>query len=102
MFANVPSVNSLHSIYCMLERPVVQAELNRLQQELGREQFRLVEQQYFASHREMMCSTPFPVVVKVGHAHAGYGKMRVPDHHEFEDFRSVMAMTDGKYCTGGK
>jgi len=25
--------------------------------------------------------------------------MRLADHHEFEDFRSVMAMTDGKYCT---
>lgn len=99
MYANIPSVNSLHSIYCHLERPVVQAELNKIQRTLGSDRFPLIRQQYFASHREMMYSQPFPAVVKVGHAHGGVGKMRLADHHEFEDFRSVMAMTDGKYCT---
>lgn len=38
-------------------------------------------------------------VLKVGHAHAGAGKMRVNDHHDWEDVRSVVVMTDGKYCT---
>ena len=31
MFAGVPSVNSLESIYSFLERPIVQAELNKIQ-----------------------------------------------------------------------
>jgi hypothetical protein len=28
----------------------------------------------------------FPAVVKVGHAHAGFGKMKIRDHHDFADF----------------
>jgi hypothetical protein len=31
----------------------------------------------------------FPAVVKVGHAHAGYGKMKIYDHHDFADFASM-------------
>jgi hypothetical protein len=94
MYSNVPSVNSLHSIYCFLERPVVQAELNRLASTLGPEVFPVVRQSFFASHREMMYGDTFPAVVKVGHAHAGYGKMKLPDHHMMEDFRTVLALGD--------
>lgn len=43
-------------------------------------------------------SPNFPAVVKVGHGQAGFGKMIIQDHHQFEDFKSVMAMSD-KYCT---
>jgi synapsin len=93
MYANIPSVNSLHSVYCFLERPVVQAELNRLQSQLGSEVFPVVEQSYFASHREMFYGSKFPAVAKMGHAHAGYGKMKVADHHAMDDFRSVLALT---------
>lgn len=34
----------------------------------------------------------------MGHGQAGYGKMKLNDHHQFEDFKSVMAMTEN-YCT---
>ena len=47
----------------------------------------------------MMYGGAFPAVLKVGHAHAGQGKMRVPNHKDWEDARSVVAMTDGKHCT---
>jgi glutathione synthase/RimK-type ligase-like ATP-grasp enzyme len=99
MFANVPSVNSLSSVYSFLERPVVQGELNRLQAELGPANFPVIQQQYFAGFQDMMYTNAFPCVVKLGHAHAGMGKMRVQDHHDFEDFRSIVVMSDGKYCT---
>ncbi len=49
--------------------------------------------------REMLIGPQFPAVVKVGHAHAGYGKMVIHDHHQFSDFASVMAVTNGIYCT---
>jgi synapsin len=94
MFANVPSVNSLHSIYCFLERPVVQAELNRLNRTLGDEIFPVVDQSYFSSYRGMMYGNSFPAVVKVGHAHAGYGKMKINHHHDMDDFKTVLALSN--------
>lgn len=99
MFAGVPAVNSLESIYSFCERPIVQGELHKIQRRLGVDQFPVIAQSYFDSHRAMMYGGAFPAVVKVGHAHAGMGKMRVADHHHWEDVRSVVAMTDGKYCT---
>lgn len=99
MFAGLPAVNTLSSIYQFLERPIVQAELNKIQRQIGAEEFPVIPQSYFASHRAMMYGGEFPAVLKVGHAHAGMGKMRVPNHHEWDDVRSVVAMTDGKYCT---
>jgi synapsin len=94
MYGNVPSVNSLHSIYCFLERPVVQAELNRLQNTLGRDIFPVVEQSFFSSYRSMMYGNSFPAVVKVGHAHAGYGKMKINHHHDMDDFKTVLALSN--------
>ena len=54
---------------------------------------------YFSSYKNMMYGGTFPCVVKIGSAHAGMGKMIIEDHHKMEDFRSVLAMTEGKYCT---
>jgi hypothetical protein len=99
MFAGVPAVNSLSSIYNFLERPLIQAELNKLQRHHGTEAFPVVEQSFFDGHNTMMYGGSFPAVLKVGHAHAGFGKMVVPNHRDWEDVRSVVAMTDGKYCT---
>ena len=98
---NERSVNSLSSIYNFCERPIVHAELIRIQHELGPDTFPVVQQSYFSSHRCMMYGNSFPAVAKVGHAHAGMGKMLVADHHVMEDFRSVLAMTGnpGAYCT---
>eukprot|EP00455_Lapot_gusevi_P009364 TRINITY_DN14189_c0_g1_i3.p1 TRINITY_DN14189_c0_g1~~TRINITY_DN14189_c0_g1_i3.p1 ORF type:complete len:237 (-),score=49.84 TRINITY_DN14189_c0_g1_i3:37-747(-) len=98
MYADIPSVNSLSSIYNFLERPLVHAELLKINRRLGDDVFPLVPQNYFASHREMFYGLPFPAVVKVGHAHAGFGKMKIANHHDFDDFRGVMALTS-HYCT---
>eukprot|EP01012_Entosiphon_sulcatum_P024720 TRINITY_DN2994_c0_g1_i1.p1 TRINITY_DN2994_c0_g1~~TRINITY_DN2994_c0_g1_i1.p1 ORF type:complete len:356 (-),score=75.16 TRINITY_DN2994_c0_g1_i1:12-1079(-) len=99
MYANIPSVNTLSSIYMFCERPIIQAELNRLNRELGNEVFPIMQQNFFAGHEELFYGLSFPAVVKVGHAHAGYGKMKINHHHDMEDFRTVLAMTEGKYCT---
>jgi len=83
----------LKSIFMFCDRPIIMSELNRLNKEHG-DDFPIIQQEYFASHEGMMYSNQFPCVVKVGFAHAGMGKMRVKDHHDFEDFRSVMACID--------
>jgi len=100
MYANVPSVNSLKSIYMCCERPIVQAELNRLMTIHGREKFPIVSQGYFSNHSALMYGQSFPAVVKIGFAHAGFGKMKIAHHHDMDDFKSVLAMTNGSYCTG--
>jgi len=100
MYSNIPSVNSLESIYMCCERPIVQAELNRLMSIHGRDKFPVVSQGYFSNFRALMYGQQFPAVVKIGYAHAGFGKMKIGDHHDMEDFRSVLAMTHGSYCTG--
>jgi hypothetical protein len=43
---------------------------------------------------QLIGPSKFPGVVKVGHAHAGMGKMKIHDHHDFEDFSSVMALSN--------
>jgi len=100
MYANIPSVNSLKSIYMCCERPIVQAELNKLMRIHGREKFPVVSQGYFSNHNALMYGQSFPAVVKIGFAHAGMGKMKIGHHHDMDDFRTVLAMTDGCYCTG--
>lgn len=92
MYGNIPAVNSLHSTYCFLERPVVMAELNKLQSIHGPSLFPVVQQSFFSDHKRMIYGDRFPAVVKVGHAHAGYGKMKVEDHHVMEDVRSLLSL----------
>ena len=98
MHGGVPSINSLASIMAFCERPVVHAELKAIQRRVGKSVFPVISQTYYAGHRSMLFGPGFPAVIKVGHAHAGYGKMRVHHHHDFGDFASVMAVA-GSYCT---
>uniref|UniRef100_A0A7S3YS46 ATP-grasp domain-containing protein n=1 Tax=Lotharella globosa TaxID=91324 RepID=A0A7S3YS46_9EUKA len=97
MYGNIPSVNTLKSIYMFCERPIVQAELNRISRCHG-DKFLLVPQSYFASYQEFFYGNTFPAVIKVGSAHAGFGKMKIANHKDMEDFKSVLAVAD-KYCT---
>ncbi|KAL6070871.1 Type 1 glutamine amidotransferase domain-containing protein [Balamuthia mandrillaris] len=92
MHGNVPSVNSLESAYFCLERPLVFGQLKAIQKKLGKEEFPLIPQTLYSSHRDMIIAPDCPLVGKVGHAHAGYGKMRVKDMGEFQDFRSLCAL----------
>ena len=61
----IESLNSIHSILLMSERPIVHAELLRIQRRLGRDVFPVVDQTYYPDHREMVISPDFPAVVKV-------------------------------------
>jgi len=94
MHANVLSMNSLESAYMCLERPIVFGALKRIQANLKKEgiDFPLIGQNLYPSFRELVIAPDFPIAGKIGHAHAGYGKMKIKSNEELQDFKSILAL----------
>lgn len=94
----VPSINSLHSLYNFQDKPWVYGQLVQLQKKLGKENFPLIEQTFYPSSGEMSVATQLPVVLKVGHAHGGVGKIKVENNSDFQDMTSIVSVAS-TYCT---
>jgi len=97
MFADLPAVNTLESIFLFTDRAAIMGKLHSLHRRMG-DAFPVVPQHFASSHRSLMYGYTFPAVVKVGSAHAGAGKMQIQDHHQMSDFRSVLAMMPNEHC----
>jgi len=100
MYAGVPSLNSLVSIYMCIERPCMMAAVNAARDRHGRDVFPVIEQSFFPSEKGFFYGNTFPAVIKFGSAHAGMGKMRVRDHKDMEDVRSIVPLTKDGYAFG--
>jgi len=93
LFAGIPAINSIESVWQCLERPVVNAALNKLWA-IHKHKFPFIDQNYYshATPQAMLFTPSLPVVVKVGYAEAGYGKMRFENSTDFNDFKGVLAL----------
>jgi len=97
-YAGIPTLNSIESIIWNLERPLSYAGLLTIHNRLGKDKFPLIPQTYYPRYTEMNFTPEYPIVVKVGHIHAGFGKMMLQKHDDFNDLASILALHED-YCT---
>ncbi|KAL0479259.1 hypothetical protein AKO1_008087 [Acrasis kona] len=106
MFCNLPSVNSLSSIFFCSEKPIVYGALKGIQDRLGADQFPLVPQMFYPNIQscedfdevdDETIPGVYPTVVKIGTVHAGFGKMKLNNRSDFDDFRTCASLHNEYY-----
>ena len=96
--ANIPMINELSAIMAEIEKPLMYGRLRKIRDIYGEKTFPLIQQYYYPNFSEICITPKAPYVLKVSYPHAGYGKIRVKDHHEIDDLRSILALHKD-YCS---
>ena len=95
--ANVPMINELSAIIAEIQKPIMYGRLRKIRDIYGEKNFPLILQYYYPNYSEICITPSTPYVLKVSYPHAGYGKIRVKDHHDLDDLRSILALHKD-YC----
>jgi len=94
--SRIGSVNSLESILRSMDRPIVHAELLKVRDEYGFDKFPVIDVIYHTNGmngtKERMIKLDFPVVMKIGSVHAGFGKFLIKDENTYNDIEAILAM----------
>eukprot|EP01102_Stenamoeba_stenopodia_P010308 TRINITY_DN3093_c0_g2_i1.p2 TRINITY_DN3093_c0_g2~~TRINITY_DN3093_c0_g2_i1.p2 ORF type:complete len:132 (-),score=20.92 TRINITY_DN3093_c0_g2_i1:71-415(-) len=77
MYAEVPAINTLESLYQCQEKPIIYGKLNQIRKRVGHDKFPLIPQTFYSGWRTMTFHTDLPLVMKVSTCHAGFGKMKI-------------------------
>ena len=102
MVAQTPAINSLHSIFCLNERALMNAEMIRLNRKYGQDKFPIITQYFYPTPEQMVITPdPYPIVLKIGTFDAGYNKIKIESHEQFLSMKSIVAM-QGRYVTAEK
>ena len=103
MFANIPSINSLNSIFMTMQRCLVYAALNKFNN------LPLIPMKYdpnFTARHDSLIKDKdngdndnggFPKVVKVGNCHSGYGKSKIMNYSSMDDLKSILILNRDYY-----
>lgn len=124
MAANIPAVNSLHSLFMCMHRPLIYGELLKVSKEIQAGEYsekakaiQVVPLRYNSNttdvslqssklskpkEDEKVHSGAYPCVVKVSNTHAGYGKMFLSNEGDYSDLKSILAIRDDYYTTEPK
>jgi hypothetical protein len=92
--SNTPLINGLNALIAELEKPIMYGRLRYIRDKVGEKEFPLIKQYYYPEYCQMAITPSAPFVLKVGFPHAGYGKIRVFDYHQFEDLASIVAVNN--------
>ena len=95
--ANIPMINELSAIIAEIQKPIMYGRLRKIRDIYGEKNFPLILQYYYPNYSEICITPSTPYVLKVSYPHAGYGKIRVKDHHDLDDLRSILALHKD-YC----
>jgi len=94
--SRIGSVNGLESILRTMDRPIVHADLLKIRDKHGFDKFPMIDVIYHSNGmhgtKERILKMNYPVVLKVGTVHAGFGKYVIKDDSTYDDIEGLIAL----------
>ncbi|KAL5284918.1 SYN3 family protein [Megaselia abdita] len=100
-YCNLPTINSIQSIYQFQDKSWSFARLIQLQKRLGRDSFNLIDQSFYTNTNDLISWSKFPCVVKIGTCHGGAAMIRFENQMMLLDYVGLLTIPFNKalFCT---